>query len=231
MLGTHRLATRHAPRRQVGGVLPVGHRRSCRRAGGGGCHRSETLPTGPRRAADPISRRNLTGRLGPHRPCQIGWKAPVQRGYLLVRAAMARPGPECRGDPMSLCADAQALTFVPTQAIGRVHATAAEAVARAPEALLMWTAPEPLCPLARPRARGPGLRAVRRPCLHCRWSTPTHREEVPNARTPGRSVSTSFGQPVSPGPPALPGAGSARRMHQTTGTRIPEPTWSPTGIP
>jgi len=55
---------------------------------------------------------------------------------------------------MSLCADAQALTFVPTQAIGRVHATAAEAVARAPEALLMWTAPDCCVPL---RRRAPGV--------------------------------------------------------------------------
>ena len=55
---------------------------------------------------------------------------------------------------MSLCADAQALTFVTTQAIGRVHATAAEAVARAPEALLMWTAPERFVPL---RRRAPGV--------------------------------------------------------------------------
>jgi hypothetical protein len=119
---------------------------------------------------------------------------------------------------MSLCADAQALTFVATQAIGRVHATAAEAVARAPEALLMWTAPELQCPLAPPRAWGPGLRAVRRPHLPCPSTVDTHpQEDVPNARTPGRSVSTSFGPVVSPGPPALPGAGSARRMHQKTG--------------
>jgi hypothetical protein len=48
------------------------------------------------------------------------------------------------------------------------------------------------------RAWGPGLRALRPHCQCRRPPTPTQ-EEVPNAGTPGRSVSTSFGPAVSPG--------------------------------
>src|ERR1019366_1902508 len=132
---------------------------------------------------------------------------------------------------MSLCADAQALTFVTTQAIGRVHATAAEAVARAPEALLMWTAPDRFVPLRRRAPGVPVFALLGTP--HALSVDRRHRseEEAPNARTPGRHVSTSFGPAVSPGPPALPGAGSARRMHQTTGRPHSQAHLEPYGDP
>jgi hypothetical protein len=83
------------------------------------------------------------------------------------------------------------------------------------------------CAVARPGGRS--SLAPSRPCpstVHVQIQ-----EEVPNARAPGslRPAPRSDLQSVQGRPPFR--RRPARRMHQTTGTRIPKPTWSPTGIP
>ena len=138
-------------------------------------------------------------------------------------------GARCACAPMR-----KRLQFVPTQAIGRVHATAAEAVARAPEALLMWTAPDRFVPLRRPRARGPGLRAARQP-PHC--PMPVDRRHPTQRRkclTPEPRVATSAPrsdlQSVQ-GRPPFPAPAPRDECTRRRAARIPKPTWSPTGIP
>src|ERR1019366_10221955 len=133
---------------------------------------------------------------------------------------------------MSLCADAQALTFVPTQAIGRVHATAAEAVARAPEALLMWTAPERFVPLAPPRAWGPGpprCSAHPTPCPSTVDIAQRRKRLTPEPRV-ATSAPRSDLQSVQ-GRPPFPAPAPRDECTRRRAARIPKPTWSPTGIP
>jgi len=87
---------------------------------------------------------------------------------------------------MSLCAHAQALTFVPTQAIGGVHATAAEAVARAPEAPLTWTAPDDVSPVRRGAPGSRSFASLTPPTpMPVHAHTQATEEEVPYARAHG----------------------------------------------
>jgi hypothetical protein len=132
---------------------------------------------------------------------------------------------------MSLCADAQALTFVTTQAIGRVHATAAEAVARAPEALLMWTAPERFVPL---RRRAPGvpvfaLLGTPQPCPSTVDTAQRRKRLTPEPRV-ATSAPRSDLQSVQ-GRPPFPAPAPRDECTRRRAARIPKPTWSPTGIP
>ena len=83
------------------GSFRVGHRGSCRRAGGGGCHRSETLPTGPRRAADPVSGRISDRAFGPPPPVSSRRQSPCSEGIFAGqgggrpdRPGMASEGPD-----------------------------------------------------------------------------------------------------------------------------------------
>ncbi len=57
-----------------------------------------------------------------------------------------------------------------------------------------------------------------------------HRRKCLTRDPKGCSVRTSFGPADSPGPPALPGAGSARRMLRRRAPAF-QATWSPPGIP
>lgn len=124
---------------------------------------------------------------------------------------------------MSLCAHAQALTFVPTQAIGGVHATAAEAVARALRPRSRGP-PRTMFPRAPRRARVPVLRVARAP-YPCP-STPTSKSPRRKCLTPeptGSSVSTSFGPAVSPGSPALPGTAPRDECTRRRAPAFPSP--------